>query len=49
MIVLAVLEGYPERVVAETLGIPVGTVKSRLFRAKARLREEMSGWEASWA
>ena len=49
VIVLAVLEGYPERVVAETLGIPVGTVKSRLFRAKARLREEMSGWEASWA
>jgi RNA polymerase sigma-70 factor (ECF subfamily) len=28
--------------VAETLGVPVGTVKSRLFRARHRLRREMS-------
>ncbi|BDV30190.1 RNA polymerase sigma factor [Microbacterium terricola] len=49
VIVLAVLEGYPERVVAETLGIPVGTVKSRLARGKARLRGEMTALEASWA
>ena len=39
VIVLTVLEGYPERDAALTLGIPVGTVKSRLSRAKARLRE----------
>ncbi|MHC2997797.1 RNA polymerase sigma factor [Microbacterium sp. HJ5] len=49
VIVLTVLEGYPERAAAETLGIPVGTVKSRLARAKARLREEMTVMEASWA
>lgn len=49
VLVLTVLEGYPERAVAETLGIPVGTVKSRLARAKARLRDEITSLEASWA
>lgn len=49
VVVLSVLEGYPDRDVAETLGIPVGTVKSRLFRAKARLRDEMAALEASWS
>ncbi|MDY0909163.1 sigma-70 family RNA polymerase sigma factor [Microbacterium sp. CFBP9034] len=48
VIVLTVLEGYPERAAAETLGIPIGTVKSRLARAKAKLREEMTTMEASW-
>jgi RNA polymerase sigma-70 factor (ECF subfamily) len=49
VVVLSILEGYPDRDVAETLGIPVGTVKSRLSRAKARLRDEMSAMEASWS
>lgn len=49
VIVLTVLEGYPDREAAEALGIPVGTVKSRLARAKARLRDEMTAMEASWA
>ncbi|KQZ82222.1 hypothetical protein ASD56_15230 [Microbacterium sp. Root166] len=49
VIVLTVLEGYPERATAEALGIPIGTVKSRLARAKAKLREEMTAMEASWA
>lgn len=48
VIVLTVLEGYPERAAAETLGIPLGTVKSRLARAKARLREELATMEVSW-
>lgn len=48
VVVLSVLEGYPERDVAQTLGIPLGTVKSRLSRAKARLRDEMTAMEASW-
>jgi RNA polymerase sigma factor (sigma-70 family) len=48
VIVLVVLEGYSERDAAEALGIPAGTVKSRLSRAKARLRDEMTSWEASW-
>lgn len=48
VIVLTVLEGYPERATAETLGIPLGTVKSRLARAKAKLREEMTTIEGAW-
>jgi RNA polymerase sigma factor (sigma-70 family) len=37
VIVLCVLEGFSERDAAFVLGIPSGTVKSRLSRAKARL------------
>ncbi|WP_439594276.1 RNA polymerase sigma factor [Microbacterium sp.] len=48
VIVLTVIEGYPERAAAETLGIPVGTVKSRLARAKAKLRDEMAALEVAW-
>ena len=49
VVVLTVLEGYPDRAAAETLGITVGTVKSRLARAKAKLREEMASIEGAWA
>lgn len=49
VLVLTVLEGYPDRVAAETLGIPLGTVKSRVARAKVKLREEMSSIEGAWA
>ncbi len=48
VVVLVVLEGYSEREAADALGIPVGTVKSRLSRAKARLRDGMAALEASW-
>ncbi|BAJ73344.1 DNA-directed RNA polymerase specialized sigma subunit, sigma24 homolog [Microbacterium testaceum StLB037] len=41
VVVLSVLEGYAEREVAQVLGIPVGTVKSRLARAKTKLRGEL--------
>jgi RNA polymerase sigma-70 factor (ECF subfamily) len=43
VIVLAVIEGYSERETAAALGVPVGTVKSRLARAKARLRVDIEG------
>ncbi len=46
VVVLRVLEGYPERATAQTLGIPVGTVKSRLARARAKLRQEITAMEA---
>jgi DNA-directed RNA polymerase specialized sigma24 family protein len=44
VLVLAVLEGYSEQETASALGVPAGTVKSRLSRAKARLRSELEGW-----
>lgn len=44
VVVLSVLEGFAERETAQTLGIPEGTVKSRLARAKRRLRGEIESW-----
>ncbi|MFN8058471.1 MAG: sigma-70 family RNA polymerase sigma factor [Vicinamibacterales bacterium] len=38
-IVLAAIEGYDMHAVAELLNVPEGTVKSRLFAARRRLRE----------
>jgi RNA polymerase sigma-70 factor (ECF subfamily) len=38
VVVLSDLEGMPYADVAESLGIPVGTVKSRLFRARRILQ-----------
>lgn len=40
-LVLSDLEGLTYAEVAEALGIPVGTVKSRLFRARRRLQREL--------
>ena len=45
VVVLRVLEGYPELATAQTLGIPQGTVKSRLARARAKLRDEITAME----
>ena len=42
VVVLSVLEGFSEREVAQALGIPAGTVKSRLARAKAKLRDDLA-------
>ncbi|MFH8250106.1 RNA polymerase sigma factor [Microbacterium sp. B2969] len=41
VVVLTIMQGYRESETATALGIPVGTVKSRLSRAKARLRGEL--------
>ncbi|HWA41029.1 MAG TPA: sigma-70 family RNA polymerase sigma factor [Gemmatimonadales bacterium] len=40
-LVLSDLEGLPYAEVAEVLGIPVGTVKSRLFRARRILQHKL--------
>lgn len=42
VIALCVLEDYSEREAAAALGVPVGTVKSRLSRAKSRLRSRVT-------
>jgi RNA polymerase sigma-70 factor (ECF subfamily) len=41
VIVLAAIEGHGMKDVAALLGIPEGTVKSRLFDAKRRLQERL--------
>lgn len=46
VVVLSVLEGYRHEEVAHALGISVGTVKSRLSRAKRVLRGELAETEA---
>ncbi len=38
ILILAEVEGLPLEEVAQIMGCPVGTVKSRIFRAKERLR-----------
>lgn len=44
------IEGYSLEEVGEALGIPLGTAKSRLNRARARLREELlAGTESAAA
>ena len=41
VLVLVYYADLPQEVVAEALGVPVGTVKSRLHRATSRLRAEL--------
>jgi RNA polymerase sigma-70 factor, ECF subfamily len=41
-IYLADVEGYPYSDVAEMLGVPIGTVMSRLHRARRRLRKRLA-------
>jgi RNA polymerase sigma-70 factor, ECF subfamily len=39
--ILQKAEGWTNRELAEALGITVSTVKSRVFRARARLRQQL--------
>lgn len=43
VLLLVAVEQLPYRDVAKTLGVPLGTVMSRLARARARLRDLMDG------
>ena len=42
------LEGYTHEEIGEVLGIPSGTSKARLFRARAALREELADFAGEW-
>lgn len=41
VLVLSIIEGYSDREIAEALGIPHGTAKSRISRARARLAHRL--------
>jgi RNA polymerase sigma-70 factor (ECF subfamily) len=41
---LCVWSGLDQQAAATALGVPVGTVKSRMFRARRRLGAELAGW-----
>ncbi len=41
---LADVEGYPYRDVSEMLGVPIGTVMSRLHRARGMLRQRLAAY-----
>jgi RNA polymerase sigma-70 factor (ECF subfamily) len=45
VLLLAEVEGLPLEEVAQAMGCPVGTVKSRIFRAKERLRGLLRDYE----
>jgi len=45
ILVLKELEGFSYEEIAEILGVSRGTVKSRLFRARERLKELLVGYE----
>lgn len=42
VIVQREFEGFPYRSIAQILGIPIGTVMSRLHEARARLRRRLA-------
>lgn len=44
VLVLREIDGMSYQEIADTLGIPRGTVESRLFRARAELRKRLSGY-----
>lgn len=47
IIILSDLEGFKYEEMAKILDIPIGTVRSRLHRARNMLKEQLSGYAAS--
>jgi RNA polymerase sigma-70 factor (ECF subfamily) len=46
VVVLADVEGYPYEEIAEMMGVPIGTIKSRLHRARRALRDRLAPMRA---
>jgi RNA polymerase sigma-70 factor (ECF subfamily) len=46
VLVMRDVEGFEYQDMADVLGLPLGTLKSRLFRARLALRDELSGYMA---
>lgn len=47
VLILHDLEGYTHEEIADSLGVTVGTSKSQLFKARARMRELLGGTAAT--
>jgi RNA polymerase sigma-70 factor (ECF subfamily) len=43
------VEGYTHEEIGGALGVPVGTSKAQLFRARARLRDALADFAGEWA
>ena len=43
VLVLREIDGHPYDAIAEMLDLPLGTVRSRLHRARMELREQLKG------
>ncbi len=43
VLVLREIDGHPYETIAEMLDLPLGTVRSRLHRARMELREQLKG------
>jgi len=44
VLVLRELEGFCYETISEVLSLPIGTVRSRLHRARQQLREDLQAW-----
>jgi RNA polymerase sigma-70 factor (ECF subfamily) len=49
VVVMHDIEGYTHDEIGEVLGMPPGTSKAQLSRARARLREALSAFATEWA
>ena len=47
--VLYDMEGYTHEEIGSALGVPVGTSKARLSRAREKLREQLADFAGEWA
>jgi RNA polymerase sigma-70 factor (ECF subfamily) len=43
------MEGYSHEEIGSVLGVPVGTSKARLSRAREKLREQLADFAGEWA